>query len=164
MDYVRFRNQTMKKYFKEKSEDMNVREELKSRKLPDILLMNNGDTVTGEKWQERKKEMLEILSENLFGHTPGNPKKVESIEGKANRHKVFGGKTKTEIRSIVFDTPKGDYSFPIEITIPVAVEKPPVILYLSFGTKYPVPEEALSKVSRSRIGGMPFSMMMSPYA
>ena len=122
---------------------MNVKDELKIRNLPDDLLMNNGDAVTEENWSERKKELLDILSEILFGYTPEKPKKVDSIPGVANRHKVFGGKTKTEIRSIVFDTPKGEYSFPIEITIPVAKEKPPVILYLSFGTKYPIPEEEI---------------------
>ncbi len=122
---------------------MKIKEELKKRNLPDVLLMNNGDIVTEKNWTQRKEELLEILSENLFGHTPKPPKKVDAIEETANRHKIFGGKAKTEIRRIVFDTPKGDYSFPVEITIPKSTKNPPVILYLSFGTKYPVPEEEI---------------------
>lgn len=122
---------------------MGINDELNRRKLPDILLTNDGDSVTEKNWQQRKKELLDILSENLFGFTPDAPKKVDSIEEKANRHKVFGGKTTTEIRRIIFDTPKGEYSFPIEITLPVNTKKPPIILYLSFGTQYPVPEEEI---------------------
>lgn len=122
---------------------MNIKKELKNRNLPDILLTNTGDVVTEKNWAQRKKELLDILSQNLFGYTPEPPKKVDVVEEKANRHKRFGGKVTTETQRVVFDTPKGEYSFPIEITIPKAVEKPPVILYLSFGPKYPVPEEEI---------------------
>ena len=122
---------------------MNIKDELKKRNLPEILLMNDGSPVTEKNWAQRKKELLEILSENLFGYTPPKPEKVEGIEGKANRFKHFGGKAVTETRLISFDTPKGEYSFPVEITLPTGVGKPPVILYLSFGPSYPFSEEEI---------------------
>lgn len=122
---------------------MNIKDELTKRNLPDILLMNDGSAVTEKNWAERKKELLDILSENLFGFTPPPPKKVEGIEGIANRFKHFGGKAVSETRIITFDTPKGDYSFPVEITIPTGRKNPPVIVYLSFGSNYPFPEEEI---------------------
>ena len=122
---------------------MHISEELKKRNLPDILTMKDGRKVTEENWEQRRAELLDILSENLFGYTPEPPEKVDTVEMELNRHKRFGGKVTTEVRKIVFDTPKGEYSIPVEITVPKAVRKPPVILYLSFGPKYPVPEEEI---------------------
>ena len=122
---------------------MDIRVELKKRNLPDIFLMNNGDVVTEKNWEQRKKELIDILSENLFGYSSTLPQKVYAVEEKENRYKKFGGKAKTETQRIMFNTPRGEYGFPVEITIPKGVEKPPVILYLSFGPKYPVPEEEI---------------------
>lgn len=122
---------------------MNIRDELEKRKLPGILLMNNGEAVTEKNWAERKKELLDILSLNLFGFTPKAPMNVCGKDIQKNRYKMFGGKAKTECKMIEFDTPKGKYSFPVEITVPKKAEKPPVILYLSFGPGYPVPEEEI---------------------
>ena len=120
-----------------------AQKELENRNLPDVLLMNNGDSVGKENWAQRKKELIDILSENLFGYTPEPPEKVYAVEEEANRFKKFGGKTRTERKKIMFDTPKGEYGFPIEITIPENVEKPPVILFLSIGINYPYPEEEI---------------------
>ena len=122
---------------------MHIQDELRKRNLPDILTMNNGDSVTAENWNERKKELMDILSENLFGYTPKAPVSVTAVEEEPNRYKRFGGKVTTEVQRITFDTPKGTYGFPVEITIPKHVLKPPVILYLSFDPKYPVPEEEI---------------------
>ena len=122
---------------------MNIEIELAKRKLPGILTMKNGDAVTEEAWEERRRELLDILSENLFGYTPPAPEKVESEPLLANRHKRFGGKVTTERQQIIFDTPNGKYGFPIEITIPKSRENPPAILYLSFGMNFPVPEEEI---------------------
>ncbi len=122
---------------------MSIENIIEERKLPDILTMKNGDAVTKENWEQRRKELLDILSENLFGYTPAPPAKVESELLPENRYKKFGGKTTTETRKIVFDTPNGEYGFPVEITIPKSRKTPPAILYLSFGTKYPVPEEEI---------------------
>ncbi len=122
---------------------MNIQDELKKRSLPDLLVMNDGNAVTEKNWMQRKEELIDILSENLFGYTPDRPKKVDGIEGNASRFKHFGGKTVTETRIITFDTPKGEYSFPVEITLPVKTKNPPVILYLSFGPNYPFPEEEI---------------------
>lgn len=122
---------------------MNISDELKKRALPNILFMNDGNAVTKKNWSQRKRELIDLLSKNLFGYTPAPPKKVDAAEGVANRFKHFGGKAKTETRIITFDTPKGDYSFPVEITIPTNTKNPPVILYLSFGPNYPFPEEEI---------------------
>ena len=69
-----------------------AQKELKNKNLPDVLLMNNGDTVGKENWTQRKKELLDILSENLFGYTPEPPEKVYAVDEEANRFKKFGGK------------------------------------------------------------------------
>ena len=37
-----------------------IQEKLLERKLPELLKMNNGDPVTAENWEERRKEQTEF--------------------------------------------------------------------------------------------------------
>lgn len=120
-----------------------VKQELENRKLPDLLTMNSGKPVNAENWEMRRQELLECLSKNLYGITPPAPKQVRAEHTGTNRYHMFGGKAKSELMNIVFDTPKGEFSFPIRVIIPTKVEKPPVILHIAFSDKYPVPEEEI---------------------
>ena len=42
--------------------------------MPDLLTMNDGSPVTAENWEDRKKELLDCLQENLYGYTMPAPK------------------------------------------------------------------------------------------
>ena len=38
-----------------------IKEKLQERKLPELLVMNNGDAVTPENWEERRKELTKVV-------------------------------------------------------------------------------------------------------
>lgn len=111
---------------------MTVAQELKKRNLPDILTMNNGEKVTPETWEARRKELLDCLSQNLYGYTPPAPEEVRATYIGSDRTHCFGGKARHERYNLSFDTPGGEFTFPVWLTIPVNVEKPPVILQINF--------------------------------
>lgn len=120
-----------------------IKEKLLERNLPELLVMNNGDAVTAENWEARRAELLDCLQKNLYGYTPPAPKEVRAVHTGSERWLTFGGKAKSELYDICFDTPGGEFSFPIKVTIPTKVEKPPVVVYLSFGSRYPLPIEEI---------------------
>lgn len=122
---------------------MTIAQELEKRNLPKLLTMNNGDPVTPENWEERRKELLDCLSKNLYGYTPPAPKEVRAVFTGSDRYRTFGGKATHEQYDLSFDTPGGEFTFPIQLTIPTAVEKPPVILQINFNSRYPLPEEEI---------------------
>jgi len=125
-----------------RGDSMIIEEELSKRNLPDLFTMNNGDIVTLANWELRRKELLECLSENLYGFSPDAPDCVNAEKIGHDRFRTFGGKANSEIYKISFNTPNGEYSFPISIVIPINVEKPAVIFNINFPS-YPVPEEEI---------------------
>ena len=49
--------------------------------LPDVMLMNDGSTVTTRRqWQRRREEMREVLSYYAVGHMPPPPRNVRGRE------------------------------------------------------------------------------------
>lgn len=116
---------------------------LRERNLPDVLTMNNGDPVTKDSWQERKRELIDCLSKNLYGYTPPKPGYVRAVSTGTDNFYRFGGKATAELIDIRFDTPGGEFSFPIRAITPNNAEKPPVILLISFGERAPVPVEEI---------------------
>ena len=120
-----------------------IEKALQARKLPDLLTMNNGEPVTAENWEQRRLELIDCLSKNLYGYTPPAPKSVRAEYTGCEKWLTFGGKAKCELYNICFDTPGGEFSFPISVIIPNHVQKPPVVVQLSFGLRYPVPVEEI---------------------
>lgn len=120
-----------------------VKTELEKRNLPQLLKMNDGQPVTAENWQQRRQELITCLSENLYGFAPPAPAEVRATETGSSRYQTFGGKATSQLMTISFDTPTGEFSFPIHVIVPTKVEKPPVILHIAFSDKYPVPEEEI---------------------
>jgi len=118
---------------------MKMEQELQKRNLPDLLTMNNGEAVTAENWEARKKELITCLCENLYGYMPTTPIEVKAQVVSSGGRMEFGGKAKAEVVKISFRTPKDWYDFDIQITIPRKVEKPPVILNMCFNPMfYPI--------------------------
>ena len=120
-----------------------IQKELEKRNLPELLRMRNGEAVTAENWPARKQELLEILSENLYGFTPAPPSEVRATVTGSDRYHTFGGKATSQLMTLSFDTPGGEFSFPLHMMVPKRVEKPPVILLIAFRDQYPVPEEEI---------------------
>ena len=122
---------------------MFIEQELEKRALPDILTLNSNEKATKENWEERRKELINCLSENLYGYTPAPPSEVRAVCTGIDRWRAFGGKAKAEWYDLSFDTPTGEFTFPIRVIIPTAAENPPVILMLTFKSEFPLPEEEI---------------------
>ena len=120
-----------------------IAEALKERNLPELMTLNSGEPVTSENWQQRKKELIDSLSKNLFGYTPEAPKEVRVEKTGNYRYHAFAGKAVAERFKLSFDTPTGEFSFPFEVVVPCKTEKPPVILYMSLNDMYPCPWEEI---------------------
>ena len=107
-----------------------LHEELSQRNLPVLFdAWPAGDFSAA--WEKRKKELLQILEENVYGKTPPPPSYVGS-ELLEHQESALAGNTVMEKRELSFMTPKGIFSFPFYLLIPNGMKKPPVLLYLSF--------------------------------
>lgn len=105
---------------------------LQQRGYLPVLQMNDGTPVTRETWPQRRREMLELLEKHSYGHAPECPVTVRSAVRSSDGYS-YAGKALDEVVDITFETEHAKTSFPIEILVPHAVQKPPVFLHLSFG-------------------------------
>ena len=120
-----------------------VETELQKRNLPKLVQMNDGSPVCPEKWEQRRQELVACLSENLYGFTPPAPERVWVTQTGSDRYRTFGGKARSQLLTLSFDTPSGVFSFPIHVIVPVKIQKPPVIVHSAFRDQYPVPDEEI---------------------
>lgn len=110
-------------------------------RLPEIMKMNDGRPVTKENWQERRREMLDIISEYGFGFTPKAPEKISAkILWDSSNIKdtevmnAYASKAVSQRIELTFDAPYGMYTFPFQFVRPLYVEEcPPVVIHLDFG-------------------------------
>lgn len=109
---------------------------LDSRELIPLLKFNDSSKVTSDNWNRRREELLEILCENIYGHTPALPK---SVSGKVKYESTdaYAGKVIERHIEITFDTPAGDCSFPIYLFIPKSDKPMPVFLHIAFRDQLP---------------------------
>ena len=123
-----------------------LKEILKERDYLPILKMNDGTPVTLDNWQERRREMIELLETYSYGKTPQQPTRVwgKTVKSAING---WGGKALEEEVEVFFETPDyGVCSFPITLHIPYKVVKPSVFLHIAFNQvpeKYSPVEEIL---------------------
>lgn len=112
-------------------------DDLKKRSIPDVLTFANGNVVDNpSQWSERRAEILEILSTNVYGFSPPPPKKV-SAEVELVDNKYCAGKAVHKLVHINFNTPKGEFSFPVNIITPVNVSPVPLFLHIAFRPNIP---------------------------
>ncbi|MBR6941438.1 MAG: hypothetical protein IKH65_11575 [Clostridia bacterium] len=99
--------------------------------LPDLMTLENGRPVTDAgAWKERRAELLGLFSEKMFGFMPKAPEKVigETVE----KSKTAAGHALTELINIRFDTPKGEFAFPLKFTYPAGAESVPTFVFINF--------------------------------
>lgn len=117
---------------------------LTERNLPSLLAMQDGRAVTAENWEERRKELVGILSKNIFGQipVPCGP----TIWREVSRDVNAAGKAITRKVEITVPTSCGeDFTFPVSVTIPTSATQTapkPAIVFISFGYPkyYPIEE------------------------
>lgn len=104
---------------------------LARRHLPPLTRFSDGSAVISPKdWRLRREEMLDILSREEYGYTPPPPKHVTGTI--VSRAEMFGGKAiQSEIR-ISFDTPGGEFSFPLTLMKPASVRRAPFFVHIAF--------------------------------
>lgn len=99
---------------------------------PDLLVMNNGRTVSNaDEWKIRRLEILDILSKNEYGYlppvlAPATGKVVGTDNSCCSGHAVLD---KVEI---TVTTEKGPFTFPINFFRNTTVEKAPLFIMLNF--------------------------------
>ena len=109
---------------------------LESRGLQPLLILDDGRPVTPDLWPERRRELLERLRKNLYGYTPEPPARVD---GRIRREdtQAYAGKVIERHVDVTFETPAGDFTFPLHLFIPKAVPRAPVFLHIAFRPDLP---------------------------
>lgn len=111
---------------------MSIKEELGRKGYLPILKLNDGTPVTRKNWEQRRLEMRRLLEDFSYGRTPDIEVKVLARDKREVRYDC-AGKCTHEALTLVYQTALGEGSFPIQIFIPRAVDRPPVFLHLNFG-------------------------------
>lgn len=113
-------------------------ENIAQLRLPDIMTMTDGSQLTREKWPQRRRELIEILENEEYGHAPKGPFEVHGeIESSVSD---YAGKVKVESVNIsVEDKSEGvKFGFNIKLCVPVCVKAPmPLILLINFRPEVP---------------------------
>jgi hypothetical protein len=101
--------------------------------LPDPLLFNNGQKVKSVKqWPARRKEILEIMTSQMYGTSPGRPTNMR-FEVFDNDTKALGGKaTRKQVTVFIKERDK-EAQFDLLIYIPNKAKHPvPAIIGINF--------------------------------
>ncbi len=109
-----------------------LNEILKKKDYLPVDKMNDGSEATAANWQERRREMLELLMEHSYGYTPSVEVSVAGVSRGFGRY-TCAGKCTEELIDVVYKTARGEGVIPIQIFTPTATEMPPVMLHIAFG-------------------------------
>lgn len=109
---------------------------IKENGLPELLRFADGSAVTGNNWEKRRQELVRILAEQVYGQMPDRPAVSWEIQKNGNGEDL-GGKAEHLQANISLETPGGLFTFPLNIWLPKAVKKPPLILQISFYSQAP---------------------------
>jgi hypothetical protein len=100
--------------------------------LPDPLIFADGTPVaTPAQWPRRRQELLQLLTEQMYGRMPGRPAQMRFHVFDLDRH-ALGGKATREQVSILFRGQEDGPRLDLLLYIPNRVQRPPVILGFNF--------------------------------
>ena len=116
---------------------------------PNLLTFIDGTKIAdAAAWKKRREEIKEILMHEEYGYMPPLPKAV-SGEVTNRDESCASGHAVLENINITFDTPKGDFTYPIHFFAPTDGNKHPLIVLINFRPdpydKYFPAEEILDK-------------------
>ena len=121
-----------------------IKEMITERNLPKLLQMKNGEAVTAENWEQRRKELVKVLGDNIYGVMPEYTGLTTWKE--QEWEDIAGGKGRRRKVEITFPVVEGkEFNFSINLTCPVtATEETPgaAFVFISFGWPefYPIEE------------------------
>lgn len=100
--------------------------------LPNPLVFANGAPVTTRaEWQQRRQQLLQLFTEQMYGRMPGRPAHMRFDVYDRDPHALGGTATREQVR-ILFDGRSNGRSMDLLLYIPNGVRRPPVILGLNF--------------------------------
>jgi len=106
------------------------------RSLPPLMVMNDSTPVrTPDDWRARRRELIEILSREEYGFTPAAPASVRAEMISSER--AFAGKAIQSRIKLSFDTPNGEFSFPVNLVVPENKENVPAFVAICFRPEIP---------------------------
>jgi len=109
--------------------------------LPDPLLFNNGQKVkSAEQWEERRQEILQIMTTQMYGISPGRPEKMRFEVFDTDKNALNGKATRKQVTVHMQEKGK-EASFDLLIYIPNKAKHPvPAIIGINF-----IGNQAISK-------------------
>jgi hypothetical protein len=117
--------------------------------LADPLTMNNGSKVTTAKqWQQRRKELLQLFTTEMYGQAPARPTNMsfKVIESSKN---AFGGLATRKQVTIYFNGKPDGPKMDLLIYLPNKVKKPELILQLGFNGNQTLSNDTAVKLNTS---------------
>jgi len=105
--------------------------DIKRRNIPQVL----PEGMTAEKWPSHRRKLLELFCKEEYGFSPPPPKEVRA-KTLSDDPVAWAGKAYHRQVCLSFDTPMGEFAFPVDIVLPKSGKNLPVIVYISF-TPYP---------------------------
>lgn len=103
------------------------KDDIISRKLPASIPFG----LKKEDWAEHRQRTLELFMREEYGITPPAPPEVRAEKGPYEGN-AWAGKADHYQVKLSFDTPKGEFSFPVDMIIPKADHPLPLFVYISF--------------------------------
>ena len=100
--------------------------DLQARKLPPMV----PEGMTAEQWPAYRRQLLELFSREEYGFTPPPPGEVRAEILDTSRE--WAGKAEEREVKLSFDTPGGEFSFPVNVVLPYGGAARPMIIYMSF--------------------------------
>ncbi len=94
-----------------------------------------GPNTTIDQWRARRRELIDLLSREEYGFTPPAPECVRAEILSSERG--FAGKGIHSKIRLSFDTPKGEFSFPIDLVTPEHAESVPAFVLINFRPEVP---------------------------
>lgn len=111
---------------------------LTERRLPRLLQFENGDPVTKESWEARRREILTILDREIYGSAPESPKEVRAtVTPNKKKYGDCAGKATISDLTLAFDTDNGAFELPAVEVVPKSDKRVPVFVLLNFGAEVP---------------------------
>jgi len=118
---------------------MSVIEKLiEERKLPELLKFTDGREVTAENWEERRQEILEVLSREEYGYAPPAPKEVKVVSEDAKMpYSDFAGKAVSKTLTFTVETDAGEFTFPATEIVPISDKPRRTFVLINFRPEVP---------------------------
>lgn len=108
---------------------------LTQRRLPELMRLENGEEVCSvPQWEQRREEILKLLSEEEYGVSPAPVKATWTLE---EEKESFAGKGLERRFTVSFPTPKGTFSFPMYLAVPKKGKPVPCVLLMNFRPQVP---------------------------